>query len=132
MPSEFEVVTNNCEIVSQVLDAGIASYVAERVAQLDFQYTCIEILDQSLTTWQIFLAIYVVALIPAIIGWAVLYIKGEPTDKLLKLGFLSFMMPLFGPLLALIPLDEHSGFISKLAVARKTSRQGNQHADNAN
>ena len=132
MPVEFEVVTNNCEIVSQVLDAGITSHVADHVTKPDFQYTCIETMEPSLTAWQIFLAIYVVALIPAILGWAVLYLKGEQTDKFFKWGSLSFVVPLVGPLLALVPVDEHSGFILKLAVNRKSPSQVNRYADDAN
>lgn len=132
MPVEFEVTANNCEIASQVLDAGIASYAAERAAQLDFQYSCLETMEPALTAWQIILAIYVVALIPAIIGWAVLYIRGEPTDKFFNWGALSFLMPIVGPLLALMPVDERLGYMLIFAPNRKSPSQGNRHADNAN
>lgn len=138
MPVEFQVVTNNCEIVSQVLDAGIPSYLADRAVKPEFQYSCIETMEPALTAWQIFLTIYVVALMPAIVGWAVLYFKGKQADKFFKWGALSFCMPLVGPFLALIPVDENSGFVNKMAVnrklgiIRKSPSQGNRHANDAN
>lgn len=131
MPVQFEVVTNSCEIVSQVLDVGIASYVAERAVNLDFQYVCAETTEPSLTAWQIFQAIYVIALVPAFVGWIVLYLKGERADKFLKWGVLAFAMPVAGPLFALIPVDDRTGFIWILPVNRRAPRQGGRHADDA-
>ena len=101
MPAEFEVVANNCELVKQILDAGIDAYAAARVGEPALQFTCMETSEPALGALQICLAIYFTLVIPTLIAWAILYRRGEPAESLCMLGGLSMIFPLVAPIIML-------------------------------
>lgn len=108
MPVEFEVVANNCELASQILDTGIASHLADHVSKPEFRYICSETVEPSLTAWQIFIALYLVVVIPTLIGWAVLYRRRAPAEKFINLGALSMIFPVIAPIIVLLSFGQQA------------------------
>jgi len=108
MPADFEVVANDCKIASQVLDAGIASHLADRVIKPEFQYICSETVEPSLTAWQIFVALYIVVVIPTLIGWAILYRRRTPAENFFILGALSMVFPVIAPIIILLNVGQEA------------------------
>jgi hypothetical protein len=139
VPTSFEVVATNCELAQQILDAGNEVFKANLANDSELVYTCIEKASRSLTAWQVFLAIYIVLLIPTFVGWVVLYRKGAPSDQLLALGVLSMLLPVFAPLVALMGFGNNVEAAEKLATAEVAMEAGpgllferKQNADDQN
>ena len=108
MPTNFEVVATNCELAQEILDAGIEAYVANLANTPDYQYICIEKMEPAFSAWQIFLAIYMVLLIPTFISWVVLHRKGAPADQLLILGAMSMILPVIAPIVVLMNFGQNA------------------------
>lgn len=119
MPSNFDVVATNCELAQEILDAGIEAYVANLASAPDYQYNCIEKMEQALAAWQIFLAIYVVLLIPTFISWVVLHRKSAPANQLLFLGVMSLIFPFIAPIVVLMNFNQNDEAVE---VAMKAGR----------
>lgn len=108
MPTNIEVVATNCELAQEILDAGIEEFAANLANESEFAYTCIENIEPSLSAWQIFMAIYVMLLIPTFISWIVLRRKGAPADQLLILGAMSMIFPFIAPIVALMNFGQNA------------------------
>lgn len=130
MPVEFEVIANNCELASQVLDAGIKSYAAMRDLEPSYSFTCAENARPTISAWQFFLSIYAVVLIPAVIGWAVLYRKGARTDKFFMWGIGSVLFPIIMPLVALMKFGEIFAIpVAENAAGQPSAEKRRTYAD---
>jgi len=129
MPFEFEVASTNCELAQKILDVGIEAYQTAWDLLTTYSYTCVESVSLRPSASQIFLTLYVVGLIPTIIGWAVLYRRGAPTDAFFKWGICCAVIPIFGPFVALLGFVNLSGAFGRFSVAGSLQKAGNRNAD---
>lgn len=119
MPTKFEVVATNCKLAQEILDAGIEAFVANFANTPDYEYICIEKMEPVFSAWQIFLAIYIVLLIPTFISWVVLHRKSAPADQFFILGTMSMILPVIAPIVVFINLNQNAQNAETVEVAMK-------------
>ena len=127
MPTNFEVAATNCELAREILDVGIEAYKAVRDSATAYSYTCVENVEPSAS--QILLTLYVLGLIPTLIGWTVLYCRRAPVDAFFKWGICCVVLPVFGPFVALLGFVKLPEAIARYSVAGSWQEAGNRNAD---
>ena len=130
MPIGFEVTANNCEIASQVLDAGIKAYSTVRDLDSEFAYTCLE-KGSSISAWELALYVYAVALLCTLVGWIYFYHRGATADRLLKWGIVSVVFPVVGTLVALLNFGDSNQSLNTSIARGKWSQKDQPSADDS-
>ncbi|MDE2634793.1 MAG: hypothetical protein OXI30_00390 [Chloroflexota bacterium] len=129
MPYEFEVAATSCELAREILDVGIEAYKAVHNSATAYNYMCVENVSLAPPASQIFLTVYLVGLIPSIIGWSVLYRRGAPAGAFFKWGICCGVVPVFGPIVALLGSGIVSGAFGRSVVIGRLQEVGNRNAD---
>ena len=130
MPTtHFEIAATNCEVVGQILDAGIASYVAGLDQARDFVFTCSETIELSPSASQIFLRFYILFLIPTLIGWAILYRRGAKASEFFEWGIVAVVVPIIGPLVSPLSFVKIPTVLGRVEMIRYNQETGNRHAN---
>ncbi len=129
MPINFEVAATNCKLAREILDVGIEAYKSGRDPATAYSYTCVENVELTPSATQIFLTLYVLGLIPTLIGWAVLYRRRAPVDAFFKWGICCVVLPAFGPFVALLSFVKLPEAIARYSVAGSWQEVGNPNAD---
>ncbi len=131
MPYDFEVSATNCELAREILNVGMDAWTAARDWARSYSYDCVEYVIQTPSASQIFLTLYLAGLIPAIIGWAVLYRRGASPDELFKWGICCVLLPGIGPFVALLGFLHLSGDFGRFPVAGSMQEVDGRNADNS-